>query len=203
MLLLFSAEVLTGLLWAAFPSNFQQALKRMRSYPMAGWSAVRWPEWSHIAHYILDTVRGLSADDRQMLLEIAQLAQRQGFDWVAYYTDTSVSPSFMVDGVPFARGWTLTEARGGYLICCALHLLSVPRFRTLHGAGCAAFAERVLLSSCGMFSLWLPVQRFAAGWVTVRRSGNTLNTRKRAAYPTPPRTGACAPLHLSKIRSTA
>lgn len=83
----------------------------MHAAPMAGWSAVRWPEWAHIALYVLDTVRGLSADDRAMLVEVASLAQRQGFDWVAYYTDPSASPSFMADGVPFARGWTLTEAR--------------------------------------------------------------------------------------------
>ena len=59
-----------------------EAARRMRGgAPLAGWSAVRWPEWVHLLLHALDTFPSLTRDERAGLRDAAQLALEQGFDW--------------------------------------------------------------------------------------------------------------------------
>lgn len=74
-----------------------ESYRRMLASPMASWSQSRWQDWAYIVHALMDQA---PQNNEQMLWDAAALAQEQGFDWDAYYSESESRPfeeSYLVD----------------------------------------------------------------------------------------------------------
>jgi len=142
---------------AALLRHAAEASRRLDAVHLEGWSAVRWPEWVHIVQRMHDSFDlAPDAPERAMLLALADKIQRQGYDWIGYFTDGAAKPSFNGSSLPFAPSWTLTEhgvnhamalkegavrwRAGGGSAATALSHLKVHMLDAAHGQPSGAFS---------------------------------------------------------------
>ena len=74
--------------------------KRMLTVPTATWTQNRWQDWAYIIHWQMDLA---PLGQEQLLWDAADLAQKQSWDWDAYYDQVGTARTGALAGKPMPK----------------------------------------------------------------------------------------------------